>query len=133
MTAVELAALIVTLVCMVTVALLAFAVVSLARTLKELRHVVADLQKKALPLVNDLRDTADRAEAELGRVDQVIERAEKISVTVDSASRLAYKAFSPPLIKGLSLMSGIGQAARRLRARRRARKTRRSRRGTRAQ
>ena len=124
MTAAELAALIVTLVCMLTVALLAFAAVSLVRTLRELRTVIAELRHKALPLVNDLRDTADRAEAELGRVDSVIERAEKISVTVDSASRLTYKAFAPPLIKILSFLTGIGQMAKRLRRRRFARSSR---------
>ena len=123
MTAVDLAALIVTVVCLATVAVLTVAVVSLVRTLRELRAVVDDLRDSALPMVDDLRTTVTKADAELHRVDGVIGRAERIAATADHASRLTYRAFAPPLIKGLSLVSGAGQAGRRLRARRRQRRS----------
>jgi len=122
-TAVDLAALIVTLVCLAVVALLAFAVVSLVRTLRELRAVVADLRRTALPMVEDLRGTLSRADDELHRVDGVLSRAERISAAADHASRIAYRAFAPPLIKGVALASGAGQATRRLRARLRSRRS----------
>ena len=118
MTAVDLAALIVTAVCLATVVLLTLAVVSLVRTMRELREVVDELRASALPMVEDLRTTVGRADAELTRVDGVIGRAERISETVDRASRLTYRAFAPPLIKGISLVAGASQATRRLRARR---------------
>lgn len=122
MTAVDLAAVIVTVVCLVTVAVLTVAVVSLVRTMRELRDVVDDLRDSALPMVDDLRTTVTKADAELHRVDRVIGRAERIAATADHASRLTYRAFAPPLIKGLSLVSGAGQAGRRLRDRRRHRR-----------
>ena len=121
-TVVDLAAVIVTVVCLATVAVLTVAVVSLVRTMRELRDVVDDLRDSALPMVDDLRTTVTKADAELHRVDRVIGRAERIAATVDHASRLTHRAFAPPLIKGLSLVSGAGQAGRRLRDRRRHRR-----------
>ena len=122
MTALDLAAVIVTIVCLATVAVLTVAVVSLVRTMRELRDVVDDLRASALPMVDDLHATVAKADAELHRVDRVIGRAERIAATVDHASRLTHRAFAPPLIKGLSLVSGAGQAGRRLRDRRRHRR-----------
>ncbi|MCY4421506.1 MAG: hypothetical protein OXC06_00400 [Acidimicrobiaceae bacterium] len=122
MTAVDLAAVIVTVVCLATVAVLTVAVISLVRTMRELRDVVDDLRDSALPMVDDLHATVTKADAELHRVDRVIGRAERIAATVDHASRLTHRAFAPPLIKGLSLVSGAGQAGRRLRDRRRHRR-----------
>ena len=121
--AVDLAAVIVTIVCLATVAVLTVAVVSLVRTLRELREVVDDLRDSALPMVDDLRTTVTKADAELHRVNRVIGRAERIAATADHASRLTYRAFAPPLIKGLSLVSGAGQAGRRMRERRRHRRS----------
>ena len=121
--AVDLAAVIVAVVCLATVAVLTVAVVSLVRTMRELRDVVDDLRGSALPMVDDLRATVTKADAELHRVDRVIGRAERIAATADHASRLTYRAFAPPLIKGLSLVSGAGQAGRRLRERRRHRRS----------
>ncbi len=123
MSAVDLAAVIVTIVCLATVVVLTVAVVSLVRTMRELRDVVDDLRDSALPMVDDLRSTVTKADAELHRVDRVIGRAERIAATADHASRLTYRAFAPPLIKGLSLVSGAGQAGRRLRERRRHRRS----------
>lgn len=114
---------IVTVVCLATVVVLTMAVVSLVRTMRELRDVVDDLRDSALPMVDDLRTTVTKADAELHRVDRVIGRAERIAATADHASRLTYRAFAPPLIKGLSLVSGAGQAGRRLRERRRHRRS----------
>lgn len=118
----DLAAVIVAVVCLATVAVLTVAVVSLVRTMREMRGVVDELRHRALPMVDDLRDTVAKADEELHRVDGVIGRAEKISATVDHASRLTHRAFAPPLIKGISLVSGAGQASRRLRSRRRQRR-----------
>ena len=64
---------------------------------------------------NELRTTVQQAGDELERVDSLLGTAESISATVDSASRLAYLAFSNPVIKGLAFASGTGRAARRFR------------------
>jgi hypothetical protein len=80
-----------------------------------LRVSVEELRQETIPLVSDLRNTVGQANAELGRVDTLLNRAESISSTVDSASRLAYLAFSNPLIKALAFGAGTTRAARRLR------------------
>ena len=47
------------------------------------------------------------------RVGEVLGSAEAVSATVDSASRLAYRAFSNPVVRVLAFGSGIGGALRR--------------------
>ncbi len=65
-----------------------------------------------------MSDTVHAANYELDRVDDLLGTAESIGGTVDSASRLAYLAFSNPVIKGLAVASGTGRAARSFRRRR---------------
>ena len=78
-----------------------------------------DFRSQSLPLLAEMRTTVDQANAELGRVDELIGRAESIGGTLDSASRLAYLAFSNPVIKVMALGAGTSRAARRFRGRRR--------------
>lgn len=115
MTATELAALIVAISSVVAVVLLAVALVSIAKTLREVRAAAELLRTETLPVMLELADTVQAANAELQRVDGILGTAESISGTVDSASRLAYLAFSNPVIKGLAVASGTGRAARTLR------------------
>lgn len=115
MSATELAALIVAISSVVAVVLLAVGLVSIARTLKEVRRAVELMRTETVPMLADLGDTVRSANAELERVDGLLGTAESISGTVDSASRLAYLAFSNPVIKGIAVASGTGRAARALR------------------
>jgi hypothetical protein len=110
--ATELAALIVAIASVVAVVLLAVALGTIAKTLKEVRLAVELLRTETVPVVVELGDTVRNANAELERVDALLGTAESISGTVDSASRLAYLAFSNPLIKALALASGTSRAAR---------------------
>jgi predicted PurR-regulated permease PerM len=119
MSAADLAAVIVTIVCLVVVAVLVIAIQVLVRTLRELRATVDELRSSTLPMVDDLHATVTKANEELDRVDGVIGRAERITATVDVASRLGYKAMAPPLIKTLSFVKGAGRAGRALRSPRR--------------
>lgn len=100
--------------CILVLSLL-FALVSLTRTMRALRETVDQLRGETVPLVADLRSTVGQANAELERVDHLLGTAESISSTVDSASRLAYLAFSNPVIKALAFGSGTARAVRRLR------------------
>jgi hypothetical protein len=94
---------------------LLIALIALGRTLRVLRVAVEELRQETIPLVSDMRATVGQANTELSRVDTLITRAESIGGTVDSASRLAYLAFSNPLIKALAFGAGTTRAARRLR------------------
>jgi Bacterial protein of unknown function (DUF948) len=100
---------------------LVVAVFALTRTLRSLRYSMEQLQRETLPVVNELRATVGQANTELERVDTLLGTAESMTATVDSASRLAYLAFSNPVIKTLAFASGTGRAARRFRRRRQAR------------
>ncbi len=112
MSAADLAAIIVTVVCLAVVVVLVLAVQALVRTLRELSSTVDQLRSSTLPMVDDLQLTVAKAGEELDRVDVVVGRAERISATVDIASRLTYKAMAPPLIKTLSFVAGAGRATR---------------------
>jgi len=112
MSAADLAAVVVSVVCLAVVVVLVVAVQAIVRTLRELRLTVDQLRASTLPLVGDLHSTVLRAENELERVDEVISRAERISATADVASRLAYRAVAPPVIRTLSAVAGAGRATR---------------------
>jgi uncharacterized protein YoxC len=114
-TATELAALIVAIASVVAVVLLTFVLVAIARTLREVRAAVVLLRTETLPVMVEMGEVVRSANAELERVDDLLGTAETITGTVDSASRLAYLAFSNPVIKAAALASGTGRAARSLR------------------
>jgi hypothetical protein len=88
--------------------------VVLARRSRELRRLVHQLEHETLPLLRDARVVVDQAATEMVRVGDVLESAEAVSATVDSASRLVYRAFSNPVVKALSFVSGARGASRRL-------------------
>ena len=111
----DLAAIIVAVVSLAATAVLTVAAIALLRTMRHLRTVLETLREGIEPLVDDLRFTVDKAEEDLQRVEGILDSAERITTTVDTASQLTYRALSPPLIKTLSLMAGVRRAGRRLR------------------
>jgi hypothetical protein len=90
---------------------------SLARTMRALRSTAEDLHREGLSVLGDMRGTVGQANSELERVDGLLGTAESISTTVDSVSRLAYLAFSNPIIKILAFGAGTARATRRFRKR----------------
>jgi len=90
------------------------ACVILTRRIRELRSLVEGLDRETVPMLRDARIAADQAATELVRVGDVLASAEAVSTTVDSASRLAYRAFANPLVKFVAFFSGLGGALRRL-------------------
>lgn len=117
MTATDLAAVVVAIASVVAVVLLVFALVAVNRTLTTMRLSIEELRRETLPVVKDVQRTVAQANVELERVDGLLDSAQSVSLTVDSASRLAYLAFSNPIIKVLALGAGTGRAARALRRR----------------
>jgi hypothetical protein len=88
--------------------------VSLRRRTRELSELVSQLHTETVPLVRDARSVVDHAATEMERVGDVLGSAEAVSATVDSASRLAYRAFSNPVVKTVAFGSGLSGALRRL-------------------
>jgi hypothetical protein len=113
----DLAAIVVAIASVVAVLLLIFVVVAVNRTLTELRLSVEQIRRETLPVVDELHRTVTTANAELQRLDVFLDSATSVSATVDSASHLAYLAFSNPLIKVMALATGTARAARALKRR----------------
>jgi hypothetical protein len=88
---------------------------ALVRTLRSLALVVEDLNREAMPLLEELQGDAAKASAALDKVGDLVGAAESVTRTVDGASRLAYTTFANPLVKVLAFGSGVGRAGRRLR------------------
>ena len=114
MSAADLAAIIVAIASVVAVVLLVFVVVAVNRTLATMRLSIEQLRRETLPVVDELHRTVTTANAELQRLDVFLDSATSVSATVDSASHLAYLAFSNPLIKVMALATGTAKAAKAL-------------------
>lgn len=91
------------------------AVAALGQTVEAVRRTAEEVRTETLPLLAQLRGIAERTEAELLRADALLEAVTSISATVDSASHLAYLAFSNPLIKALAFGTGTSRAISRFR------------------
>ena len=91
------------------------AVTALTATVETVRETAEDVRSETVPVLLQMRGIAERTEAELVRMDGLLETAASVSATVDSASRLASLAFSNPVIKVLAFGAGTGRALSRLR------------------
>jgi hypothetical protein len=114
MSAGDLAAVVVSVVMIVAIVTLAVLVQSLLRALAEARATLERVRIEALPLMGEMRDTVERAGAEVDRVDDLLDTAESISATVESASRLGYLAFRAPIIRVVAFGRGVGRGTRAL-------------------
>ncbi len=115
MTAGEVAAVAVSAAVGIAVVGMLFALGAAVRALGTMRAAIEDVRRVSIPLLTDLHSAVRKADAELGRMEGLLETADSISGTVDSASRLAYIAFSSPLVKMIALGSGVARGFRRLR------------------
>lgn len=89
---------------------LLFALGSVIRTMGVFRRSVEEVTARTLPLIADMHAAVRQTNADLVKVDALIDAADSISATVDSASRLAYTAFSGPVVKLLALWTGTVRA-----------------------
>lgn len=117
MSAGDLAAVIVAISSVALVVLLAVLLVSVTRTLAEVKVTIEELRRQALPLIDDASRTVASANAELVKVDELVDSASAISGTIDATSHLFYLAFSNPIIKAMAIATGTAKAGRALRRR----------------
>lgn len=89
---------------------LLFALGAAIRTMAVFRRSVEEITSSALPLIEDAHSAVRQTNADLAKVDELIDRADSISTTVNSVSRLAYTAFSGPVVKVLALGTGTARA-----------------------
>ncbi|MEI7591788.1 MAG: hypothetical protein WCK41_01055 [Actinomycetes bacterium] len=114
MTASDLAAMVITLVMIVAIIALALLVQSLLRAIRDAQATLEQVRSEAMPLMAELRATVRQAGLEVERVDDLLDAAESISATVDSATRLGYLAFRAPVIRVVAFGRGVGRGTRAL-------------------
>jgi len=114
MSAGQIAVLVASVLCVLAVIGLLVALGSLRREVRSLRRVADDLQRQAVPLVADAARVVDQAATEMERVGAVLDSTESVHATVDSASKLAYRAFANPVVKVLAVRAGAATGIRRL-------------------
>jgi hypothetical protein len=114
MSAGEIAVLIASIVCLVAVIGLLVALGSLRREVRALGLVAEQLSRQTVPLMADAHRVVDQAATEMERVGAVLDSTESVHATVDSASRLAYRAFANPVVKVLAVRAGAATGIRRL-------------------
>jgi uncharacterized protein YoxC len=99
----------------VAVAVLIAGVLALTRTLSAIRLSVEQLRQETLPVLEQLQVTVAKANGDLERLDGLLDTAQSVSNTVDSASRLAFLAIGNPVIKGIAAAAGVARATRSIR------------------
>ncbi len=92
---------------------LVFVMASLTRTVRSLQSVVDDLNREAVPLLENLEGDARKASQGLDRVGDLVGAAESVTRRVDGASKLAYVTFSNPVVKVLAVGHGVSRVGRR--------------------
>ena len=97
-----------------TVVALLVTVAWLRREVTRVGRLADELARRTVPLVADARRVVDQAATEMERVGAVLDSTESVHATVDSASRLAYRAFANPVVKVLAVRAGAASGVRRL-------------------
>jgi uncharacterized protein YoxC len=70
------------------------------------QDLLKDVQRTAIPVLEEVRQTVATLNVELDRVDGIMAAAESVSSSVSNVTRLVTSAATNPLIKGLSLLAG---------------------------
>ncbi len=82
------------------------------RAISVFKRSVAEVTSRTLPLIADLHASINETTTDLARVDNLLDTANSISATMDSAARIAYNTVSNPVVKAISVGTGIARAYR---------------------
>lgn len=91
-----------------------FRVRSLSDRLDATCAALDELSRRTMPLLADTRSALRKADGVNRKTDALLDVATSLTATADSASRLAYKLVSNPLVKVIAFFTGTGRAAKRL-------------------
>jgi HAMP domain-containing protein len=112
MTLVEVTALIVALAVVVAAVFLVTAVNNLNNTLAKLEDTAHQLRDEGIAAFRDLRQLVADADAELDKVDVVLDRADRATTQISETTRRTHEAVQDPMIRTLAVASGTGRVAR---------------------
>jgi len=95
-------------------AALTVAVVQLRSSVAELERMIERFSVDVLPIVTQSADSADRASAQVQRLEDILGVAAAMTDTMDSATATTVRVLSNPVIKTAAVAKGTRRAARRL-------------------
>ena len=96
----------------IAVVALLFTLASALRAIAVFRRSVEQITREALPMIAEMHDAVRHTNNDLEKVDTLIDTADSITATMDSASKLAYTTVSNPLVKAAAAGTGIARAYR---------------------
>ena len=112
MTVAEFAAIIVAIAVVVAAVFLVTAVNNLNNTLAKLEETAHQLREEGIGAFRDLRQLVADADAELDKVDLVLDRADQATTAISETSKRTHAAVQDPMIRTLAVASGTSKVAR---------------------
>lgn len=112
MTIAEFAAVIVAIAVVATSVFLITAVNNLNNTLAKLEDSAHQLRDEGISAFRDLRQLVADADAELDKVDLVLDRADQATTAISETSKRTHEAVQDPVIRSLAVASGTSKVAR---------------------
>jgi len=115
MSAIDLAAVVLSVTCLVMIAVATLVTMRLRSALTEVRGLIEQIRSEADDISARLDAQAAAVDSDLRRVDGLVDRAERVSARADVLSRMTYGAVARPVIKTAAVVKGTTRAAQRLR------------------
>lgn len=112
MTVAEFAAIIVAIAVVVAAVFLVTAVNNLNNTLAKLEETAHQLREEGIGAFRELRQLVADADAELDKVDLVLDRADQATTAISETSKRTHEAVQDPMIRTLAVASGTSKVAR---------------------
>lgn len=109
----EFAAVIVAIAVVVAATFLVTAVNNLNNTLAKLEDTANQLRSEGISAFRELRQLIADADAELDKVDIVLDRADQATTVISETTKRTHEAVQDPMIRTLAVMSGSGRMAKR--------------------
>lgn len=108
----EFAAIIVAIAAVVAAVFLVTAVNNLNNTMAKLEDTAHQLRDEGISAFRELRQLVADADAELDKVDVVLDRADQATTAISETTRRTHEAAQDPMIRTLAVASGTGKVAR---------------------
>lgn len=115
MSAADLVAVLAGIVCLVSVGVAVFVIMSLKQSVRDLEVTLAEIREQVVPATDTLVQTAQHLSDEATRADGLLDTLEQIAARSDVVSKATYRAIAEPVIKTASILKGTSRAARKLR------------------
>jgi len=109
----EFAAVVVAIAVVVAAVFVITAVNNLNNTLAKLEDTAHQLRTEGIAAFRELRQLVADADAELDKVDIVLDRADQATTAISETTRRTHEAAQDPVIRTLAVVSGSGRMARR--------------------